>query len=98
VRFVVLVCTIAVFFVFIALLNGLGRKGDAMRRRFAQVKDNERTYGDDELKKSFSERVFRPAARHFSERIKRLAGRSKAPGPEKRIRSSKSSSKAPEST
>ncbi len=82
-RLVVLACTLAVFFVFIALLNGLGRKGDAMRRRFAQVKDTERSYGDEELKKSFSERVLRPVVKKFSERVKRLAVKSRSPGPNK---------------
>jgi tight adherence protein C len=82
-RLVVLACTVAVFFVFVALLNGLGRKGDAMRRRFAQVKDTERSYSDDELKKSFSERVLRPAVKKMSERIKRLAVRGRSPGPNK---------------
>lgn len=82
-RLVVLACTVAVFFVFIALLNGLGRKGDAMQRRYAQVKDAERSYGDDELRKSFSERVLRPAVRKFSEQVKRLAVKSRSPGPNK---------------
>ena len=82
-RLVVLACTIAVFFVFIALLNGLGRKGDAMQRRFSQVRDTERSYGDDELKKSFSERVLRPAVKNISERVKRLAVKSRSPGPNK---------------
>ncbi|MEN6564342.1 MAG: type II secretion system F family protein, partial [Christensenella sp.] len=82
-RLVVLACTLAVFLFFIALLNGLGRKSDHMRQRFAQVRDTERTYGDDELKKSFSERVFRPAVKRFSERIRRMAGRSKTPGASK---------------
>lgn len=78
-RLVVLVCSLAVFLLFLALLNGLGRKSDQMHKRFAQVKSNERVYNDDELKKSFSERVFRPAVKRFSERIRRLAGKSKTP-------------------
>lgn len=82
-RLVVLVCTIAVFFFFIVLLNGLGRKSDAMRRRFAQVKETERTYSDEELKKTFSERIFRPTVKRISEQVKRLAGKSRAPGQSK---------------
>ncbi len=78
-RLVVLLCTLAVFLLFLSLLNGLGRKNDQMRKRFALVKNNERVYSDEELKKSFSERVFRPAAKQLSERIRRLAGKSKAP-------------------
>lgn len=82
-RLVVLACTIAIFFFFIALLNGLGRKSDAMRRRFALVKDTERTYSDDELKKSLSERILRPTMKRLSEQVKRLAGKNRAPGPSK---------------
>ena len=78
-RLVVLVCTLAVFLLFISLLNGLGRKSDQMRKRFALVKNSERVYGDDELKKSFSERVFRPAAKRLTERIRHLAGKNKTP-------------------
>ena len=79
-RLVVLACSLAVCLLFIALLNGLGRKSDHMRKRFALVRETERAYTDDELKKSFSERVFRPAAKRFSERIRRMAGKSKTPG------------------
>ena len=82
-RLVVLVCTIAVFFFFIVLLNGLGRRSDAMRRRFAQVKETERTYSDEELKKTFSERIFRPTVKRISEQVKRLAGKSRTPGQSK---------------
>ncbi len=82
-RLVVLVSTLAIFLTLIALLNGLGKKSDHMRKRLAQVKETERTYSDDELKKSFSERVFRPAVKRISERVRRLAGKSKTPGPSK---------------
>jgi len=86
VRLVILVCTIAVFLVFIALLGGLGRRGDAMRRRMAQVKGAEHIYGDEELKKSFSERIFRPAAKKAAAYVKRLAGKSKSTAPRKQNR------------
>ena len=76
-RVVVLVCTIAVFLIFVALLQGLGKKSDHMRKRFAQIQDSERIYSDDELKKSFSERVFRPAVKRVSDRIRQMAGNSK---------------------
>lgn len=79
-RLVVLVCTLAVFLLLIALLNGFGRESDRMRRRFAQAKDTERAYGDEELKKSFSERVIQPAAKRLSDGVKRLAGKSRSPG------------------
>lgn len=85
-RLVVLVCTLAVFLLLIALLNGFGRESDRMRRRFAQVKDTERAYGDEELKKSFSERVIQPAAKRFSDGIRRLAGKSRSPGVNKNTR------------
>ncbi|MEZ4508419.1 MAG: type II secretion system F family protein [Eubacteriales bacterium] len=82
-RLAVLASTIAIFLTLIALFNGLGKKSDHMRKRFAQVKETERAYSDDELKKSFSERVFRPAIKRLTENIRRLAGQSKAPGPSK---------------
>ena len=82
-RLVVLLCTLAVFLLLISLLNGFGRKSDQMRKRFALVKNNERVYSDEELKKSFAERVFRPAAKRFSERIRHLAGKNKTPAPGK---------------
>jgi tight adherence protein C len=82
-RLVVLLCTLAVFLLFVSLLNGFGRKSDQMRKRFALVKKNERVYSDEELRKSFAERVFRPAAKRFSERIRHLAGKNKAPVPGK---------------
>lgn len=82
-RLVVLACTLAVFLFFIALLNTLGRRSDQMRRRLEQVKDSERAYGDEELKKSFSERVFRPAVKRLSGRIKQIAGKN-SPGTQKK--------------
>jgi len=82
-RLVVLASTIAIFLTLIALLNGLGKKSDHMRKRFSQVKETERTYSDDELKKSFSERVFRPAIKRLTENVRRLAGQSKTPGASK---------------
>jgi tight adherence protein C len=82
-RLAVVVSTLAIFLTMIALLNGLGKKTDHMRKRYAQVKETERTYSDDELKKSFAERVFRPAIKRISESVRRLAGQSKTPGPSK---------------
>ncbi len=82
-RIVVLACTLAVFLFFIALLNGLGRRSDQMRRRLEQVKDSERPFSDEELKKSFSERVFRPAVKRITNRVKQLAGKNSTAGPKK---------------
>ena len=82
-RLVVLASTIAVFLTLIALFSGIGRKSDQMNKRFSQVKETERIYSDEELRKSFSERVFRPVVKRLSERIRRSAGRSKQTGPSK---------------
>ena len=82
-RFVVLVCTLAVFLILLALLSETGKKMDLMRKRFAQVKETERIYSDEELKKSFSERVFRPAVNRVTGIIRRSAGKSKVTGPSK---------------
>lgn len=76
-RLAVLVSTLAVFLTLIALLQGLGKKSDHMRRRLSQVQEAERTYGDDELKKSFADRVFRPMVKRISERLRRAAVRGK---------------------
>lgn len=73
-RLAVLFCTLAVFLTLIALLQGIGKKSDHMRKRFSQVQETEHGYSDEELKKSFSERVFRPAMKRISERVRRAAG------------------------
>jgi len=80
---VVLACTLAVFLFFIALLNTLGRRSDQMRRRLEQVKDSERAFSDEELKKSFSERIFRPAVKRITGKIKQMAGKNN-PGTQKK--------------
>lgn len=77
-RLAVLAFTVAVFLTLIALLSKLGQKSDQMQKRFSQVKETERTFSDEELRKSFAERVFRPAIKRISERISRLAGKNKA--------------------
>ncbi|MEN6637005.1 MAG: type II secretion system F family protein [Clostridiaceae bacterium] len=82
-RFVVLISTIAVFLGLLALLYRFGAKSDEMQKRFSQVQETERTYSDEELRKSFSERVFRPVIRRVSEGIRRSAGNSKPVGPSK---------------
>ena len=82
-RLVVLACTLAVFLFFIALLNTLGRRSDQMRRRLEQVKDSERAFSDEELKKSFSERIFRPAVKRITGKIKQMAGKNN-PGTQKK--------------
>ena len=76
-RVAVLAFTIAVFLGLLALLYNLGVRNDEMRKRFSQVQEAERTYSDEELRKSFSERVFRPMVRRISEGIRRSAGNSK---------------------
>ncbi len=82
-RIVVLVFTLAVFLILVALLSGVGAKSDQMRKRFSQVSEAEHPYSDEELKKSFSERVFRPVLRRISEGIRRSAGNSKPVGQSK---------------
>jgi len=82
-RLVVLFFTIAVFLFLLALLYGAGVKSDQMRKRFTQVVETERTYSDDELRKSFSERVLKPFIKRVSEGIRRSAGNSKPVGQSK---------------
>lgn len=73
-RLVVLAFVIAVFLGFVALLQGYGQKSDLMKKRFNQVTEAERTYSDEELKKSFTERVLKPFVRRITEGIRRSAG------------------------
>ncbi len=82
-RFIVLVFTIAVFLCLLALLNGVGAKSDQMRKRYSQILDTERAYSDEELKKSFTERVIRPVIKRISDGIRRTAGNSKPVGQSK---------------
>ena len=73
-RLVVLSFTIAVFLGVLALLQDYGQKSDLMKKRFNQVVDTERPYSDEELRKSFSERVLKPVVRRVTEGIRRSAG------------------------
>lgn len=82
-RFVVLVSTIAVFLTLLALLSGIGKRMDLMRRRFSQVQETERVYSDEELKKSFSERVIRPLMNQLTNLVRRSAGKRTSTGPSK---------------
>lgn len=82
-RFVVLAFTIAVFLGLLALLYDVGVKSDEMRKRFSQVQETERTYSDEELKKSFTERVIRPIIKRVSDGVRRSADKSKPVGQSK---------------
>jgi len=73
-RLAILFFTIAVFLTLIALLRNLGVKSDQMRKRFSAVVETERTYSDEELRKSFSERVIKPVVKRISDGVKRSAG------------------------
>ena len=73
-RLVVLAFTIAVFLGIVALLQDYGQKSDLMKKRFNQVVDTERPYSDEELKKSFSDRVLKPFVKRMTEGIRRSAG------------------------
>lgn len=73
-RIVVLFFTIAVFLTIVALLQNYGQKSDLMKKRFNQVVDTERPYSDEELRKSFSERVLKPFIKRLTEGVRRSAG------------------------
>ncbi len=79
-RLVVLFSALAVFLILLSLLQGAGMRSDQMRKRFNQVMETERTYSDEELRKSFTDRVLKPAIRRLSEGIRRSAGNSKPVG------------------
>ncbi|MEG1547267.1 MAG: type II secretion system F family protein [Clostridia bacterium] len=77
-RIVVLIAAFAVFLIFTALLNGLGRKKDHERHRLAAVKDVERCFGDEELKKPFAERVLKPVVGKLEDMLRAMAGKNKS--------------------
>lgn len=79
-RLAVLFFTLAVFLTLLSLLYGVGVRSDQMRKRFNQVVETERAYSDEELRKSFSERVLKPAIKRLSEGIRRSAGNSRPVG------------------
>lgn len=82
-RLGVLFFTISVFLFLIALLQEAGNKSDQMRKRFSQVVETERTYSDEELKKSFSDRVIKPMVKRISDGVRRSAGNRKQVAPSK---------------
>ncbi|PKM39289.1 MAG: hypothetical protein CVV04_11265 [Firmicutes bacterium HGW-Firmicutes-9] len=82
-RVAVLFFTIAVFLSLIALLQDYGKKSDHMHKRFSAVVETERVYSDEELRKSFSERVIKPFIKRISDGVKRSAGNRKQAAPSK---------------
>ena len=82
-RVAVLFFTIAVFLGLIALLQDYGKKSDHMKKRFSAVVETERVYSDEELRKSFSERVIKPFIKRISDGVKRSAGNRKQAAPSK---------------
>lgn len=82
-RVAVLFFTIAVFLGLIALLQDYGKKSDHMHKRFSAVVETERVYSDEELRKSFSERVIKPFIKRISDGVKRSAGNRKQAAPSK---------------
>jgi len=82
-RLGVLFFTISVFLFLVALLQDAGTKSDQMKKRFSQVVETERTYSDEELRKSFSERVIKPLIKRISDGVRRTAGSRKQAAPSK---------------
>lgn len=77
-RLAVLFFVIAIFLLLVALLSGVGKRADSERRRLAAIKGGEREYGDEELKRPFSERVLKPITGALSASVRRMAGKSSA--------------------
>jgi len=78
-RFIVLLAALTVFFLVVALFAKLGKKLDRSKRRLNALTDAEPDFRDEELKKSFAERVLKPAVGKLSSNFSRIAvnGRSK---------------------
>jgi len=73
-RYVVLSISSAVFAIVVALLMQLGKKWDATGRRLNAIHNVQRDYGDEELKKSFADRLVRPFLHKVSSAFKRKDG------------------------
>jgi len=71
IRYVVLSVVTTVFALVVAILARLGKKWDATGRRLNAIQNVQREYGDEELKKSFADRLVRPFLRKLSSMFKR---------------------------
>lgn len=79
-RIVVLAVAVAVFLLFTALLARAGRKADRMRQRINMVRGAEREYADEQLKKTFAERVLQPLPDKLTRILKQATGGKKNAG------------------
>ncbi|HOP11184.1 MAG TPA: type II secretion system F family protein [Oscillospiraceae bacterium] len=70
-RYVVLSVVSAVFAIVVAILARVGQKWDATGRRLNAIRNVQREYGDEELKKSFADRLVRPFLKKVSSAFKR---------------------------
>jgi len=73
-RYIVLSVSASVFAIAVALLMQLGKKWDATGRRLNAIHNVQRDYGDEELKKSFADRLVRPFLHKVSSAFKRKEG------------------------
>ncbi len=74
-KLVVVAAMIAVFLTVAATLGGVGAALDRRERRLAAVTGEKTDFGDDELGKSFSERVLKPIYDRMAGMLRRVAGR-----------------------
>jgi len=73
-KLVVLMSAIAVFLLFAAALSGVGAAMDRRERRLASIAGEKSDFGDEELGRSFSDRVLRPVYERFASVVRRTAG------------------------
>lgn len=73
-RYIVLSVASAIFTIVVAALMGLGKKWDATDRRLNAIRNVQRDYGDDELKKNFADRLIRPFLSRVSSALHRKDG------------------------
>ena len=70
-RYIVLSMSAAVFAIVVAILMQLGKKWDATDRRLNAIRNVQRDYGDEELKKNFVDRLVRPFLKKASSVFRR---------------------------
>ncbi len=73
-RYIVLSVSSAVFAVVVAVFMQLGKKWDATTRRLNAIRNVQRDYGDEELKKNFADRLIRPLLSKISSAFRRKDG------------------------
>lgn len=70
---IVFMAAVTVFLTLLAALAGVGRRLGSAEKRLRQLSGKEKQYGDEELKKPFTERILQPALIRFREMLSKAS-------------------------